>query len=266
MSDFQPPDIDPKWWSNPWWEAPDYQLDYGLSLEQIRHTVERLRHLFDESWVQDAFSAGARNAILPILFGGQGLIPFENLMWLGRIAVSVAPIPTVARPLRELIGPKTQATLFEMEVASWAVQTGWEIEFLKPGGDGKTPDLKVRKGDQTSWIECKRFEPDDWEGWATELVHQINGHVHTKGGSQSPSFDIQFEPRLCDLIWQEDPIRRAVLEEIAVCIADAVVKAFSNTLPTSVRIPNIAEIRVRNDWNTTQRGIGGIQISPRPRC
>lgn len=266
MSDFQPPDIDPKWWSNPWWEAPDYQLDYGLSLEQIRHTVERLRHLFDESWVQDAFSAGARNAILPILFGGQGLIPFENLMWLGRIAVSVAPIPTVARPLRELIGPKTQATLFEMEVASWAVQTGWEIEFLKPGGDGKTPDLKVRKGDQTSWIECKRFEPDDWEGWATELVHQINGHVHTKGGSQSPSFDIQFEPRLCDLIWQEDPIRRAVLEEIAVCIADAVVKAFSNTLPTSVRIPNIAEIRVRNDWNTTQRAIGGIQISPRPRC
>ena len=29
-------------------------------------------------------------------------------------------------------------------MASWLVEPGWDVEFLKPANDKKTPDIKVR--------------------------------------------------------------------------------------------------------------------------
>ena len=192
-------------------------------------------------------------------------MPFTHLMWLGRIALAVTHIPGIGSRLDELCGRKTRATLFELEVASWLAEEGWHVEFVKPAKDSRTPDLEVKKGNACSWIECKRLEPEQWEEWATELTHEVILKIHQRGGTQLPSFDVLFEPRLSDLTWQDLRIRRGVLEETASRIVDAITLAFSTTPPTSVSVPGIAVIRVREDRDSTQRGLGGIQISPQAK-
>ena len=256
---------DPKWWANPWWEEAGYQTEYGLRLEEIRCAIDVLRRLFDETWTQNALRGPMPNIVLAILFGGQGLWPFRDLMWLGRIALSVERIAGVTRRLGELCGPKTRATLFELEVASWLVEAGWGVEFVKPVKDKKTPDLKVSKGSVSSWIECKRFEPEQWEEWATELTHEIIRKIHERGGPSLPSYDVLFEPRLSDLTWGDERMRRGTLEEIATRIVEGITVAFSTTPAKSVSVAGVAQIVVRADRDSTQRGLGGIQISPQAK-
>jgi hypothetical protein len=252
--------LNPRWWEVAWWEDPSYAAESRLSLDEIRGAIAATRSLFDEAWTQKALKGPLPNAVLAVLFGGQGLTPFSHLMWLGRIALAVAKTPGVVRRLEELGGQKARATLFELEVASWFIEEGWQVEFLKPTNNSKTPDMQVRKGEILSWVECKRFEPEQWEDWATDLTNEIILRIH-RHGPQLPSFDVLFEPRLADLNWQDPQIRRAVLEEVADRIIAAATTAFSTTPPASVSIPGVAVIRVREDHNGTQRGIGGIQVS-----
>lgn len=265
MTEVEKADRDPDWWATPWWEEPIYQAEYRLSLEEIRVAIEAMRSLFDEAWTKKALRGPFPNVVLTILYGGRGTMPFENLMWLGRIALSVSRIPSVASRLGDLSGPKTRATLFELEVASWLVEAGWSVEFMKPAKDRRTPDLKVSKDSMNSWVECKRFEPEQWEEWATELTHQIIRRIHERGGPLLPSFDVLFEPRLSDLTWDDDQVRRGILEEIASRIVEGIALAFSSTPAKSVSIDGIAEICVRADRDNTQRGLGGIQISPQAK-
>lgn len=253
--------MNPRWWEFAWWEDPSYATESGLSIEEIRGAINANRALFDEVWAQKALEGPLPNAVLAILYGGQGLMPFSNLMWLARIARAVAPIPGVGRRLEELCGQKTRATLFELEVASWLIEEGWQVEFLKPTNDSKTPDLQVRKDEILSWVECKRFEPEQWEDWTTELTHEIILRIHQRSGPQLPSFDVLFESRLSDLTWHDPRIRQGILEEVADRISAAVSVAFSTTPPASISVPGIGVIRVREDRSGTQRGIGGIQIS-----
>lgn len=126
--------------------------------QQAAADFRQRKGLFDETWTRRALEIGPPNAVIPILFGGKGLWPFQNLMWLAHIARAVSRFPTVRRPLRELIGSRTKATLFELEVAAWFVEQGWEIEFLKPSNDRRSPDIRIQKGALCSSIECKRFD------------------------------------------------------------------------------------------------------------
>src|SRR6185312_9644918 len=96
--------LNPVWWADPWWEDVLYQKECGLSLEQIRAAIEHLKRLFDKEWVQAAIQSGPPNAIIPILYGGKGLWPFQDLMWLSGIAGAVRGIPGVQRLLRDLSG------------------------------------------------------------------------------------------------------------------------------------------------------------------
>ncbi|WP_277850706.1 hypothetical protein [Moellerella wisconsensis] len=49
------------------------------------------------------------------------------------------------------------SVLFEMVVAICYVRNGWEVEFIPETRAHKTPDLLVKKGDETYYVECKRL-------------------------------------------------------------------------------------------------------------
>ncbi|HCN84424.1 MAG TPA: hypothetical protein DIT07_12505 [Sphingobacteriaceae bacterium] len=49
------------------------------------------------------------------------------------------------------------STLFELAVAALYKNNGWSVEFLKERLKSKTPDLKVSKGKEIFWVECKRL-------------------------------------------------------------------------------------------------------------
>lgn len=253
----------PAWWSDPWWEDDFYQRECGLSLEQIRASIEDLKKLFDDQWVKAAFEAGPPNVIISILYGGKGLWPFQNLMWLSRIAAAVAGIPGLRHPLQNLVGKKSKAALLELEVASWFVEKAWQVEFLKPNSKHKMPDLKVQKNGIAAAIECKRFEPEKWEGWEEQLTWTIIDRLNKQQSINSPCFDVIYEPRLSDLIPEDEKIRAAVRDELAERIAKAAFEACISAPPRSVSVPGIAEIKPRPDiQGIGPHEVGGIEISP----
>jgi hypothetical protein len=258
---------EPKWWSDPWWEGVDYQQESGLSLGQIRAAIDALAQVFDEAWTRRALQAGPPNAVIPILFGGRGLWPFAKLMWLARIARAVSSSPSLHRPLRELIGERTKATLFELEVASWFGEQSWAIEFLKPSRKQRSPDIQVQKGELRSAIECKRFESEQWEEWASTLSWALIHRLRAYTGPETPRFDILFEPRLSDLVWGDDAVvRTGILEEVAQCIEDAVRHALQAMPPTSVSVPGLAHICFASGTEKGGlHGIGGIEVSPQAK-
>ncbi len=47
--------------------------------------------------------------------------------------------------------------LFELIVAICYLKNGWEVEFIPETGAHKTPDLKVVKGNDIFYVECKRL-------------------------------------------------------------------------------------------------------------
>lgn len=261
------PDWNPQWWLDPWWEHADYQHESKLSLEQIRAAVDALRQLFDGAWTERAMQVGPPNAVIPILFGGRGLIPFSNLMWLARIAQALSDVPTVQRPLRDLMTSKTKATLFELEVASLFAEQGWAVEFLKPSGERRSPDIQVQKSGLCSAIECKRFGSEQWEEWASSLSLELIQRTQTNADTDLPRFEIIFEPRLSDVVWGDDAVlRAAMLEEIAVRIADGVREATAASPPTSVSVEGIANVRlVPGVEKGGLQAIGGIEISPQAK-
>ncbi|MBM3108865.1 hypothetical protein IIE18_27475 [Pseudomonas sp. V1] len=51
------------------------------------------------------------------------------------------------------------SVLFELIVAIAYAEQGWEVEFIPEiRGGGKTPDLKVVRGDEILFVECKRLQ------------------------------------------------------------------------------------------------------------
>ncbi len=253
--------LEPLWWRDPWWEDPIYQQEHSATLDQILSFVAAARTLFDEEWMRRAIAMGPPNAIIPILCGGKGLWPFQNLMWLGRLASLLVSLPTVHRPLRDLIGPKSRSTLFEMEVASWFVENGWDVEFLKPQ-TAKTPDIGISKGGLHSAIECKHFKAEKWEDWAEVLSMNVIQRIAREGLANAPSHEILFEPRLSDLASGEDAVKAAIQEEIAERICAAAKQAFATDPPLSQNIPGIARINLRPELPGSQLSVGGIEVSP----
>lgn len=44
------------WWSDPWWEAEEYQAKLGLA--EIRARIAGLTSIFDRSWILRALEVG----------------------------------------------------------------------------------------------------------------------------------------------------------------------------------------------------------------
>lgn len=258
--------FDPDWWANAWWEQSLYQEESKLTLEDIRGRIESLKMLFDREWAEFALGVGPPNVALAILNGGQGLWPFQNLMWLGKIAKAVAPLPGVRLPTKDLCSEKTWSALFELEVASWFAELGWQTEFLKPSNEKKTPDLKLELAGVVTAIECKRFGSEQWEEWAENLTWTLLRQRQGYESSNGPCVDVIYDPRLTDIFWGEVGTREAVRDELAERIGLAVREATQSDPPRSVRIPGIAEVRLRPDLEGYGiHGVGGIQVSPQAK-
>ena len=254
----------PRWWTDPWWEGSEYQAEHGVSLAQIRAPIDALKSLFGETWTRRAIEAGPPNAVLPCSLWRTGALAVSEPHLAGVILRwRLSKVPSTDRLIRDLIGPKTRAALFEMEVGSWFSELGWDIEFLKPSAERKRPDIAISSGNIASAIECKRFDSEKWEEWAEALsMKLIQIRSAPDGATAAPSHDILFEPRLSDLVWGSDPIKMGILDELADRISAAVRQSLSANPPCPVRIAGVAEIRPRPENPGSQRGIGGIEITP----
>jgi len=213
------------WWSDPWWEDPMYLEDIMLSLDGVLARINVLKRYFNAEWLQRAHTAGPPNSVIPILIGGKGIWPFQNLMWLGSILHSLVDVSTVNRPLENLIGTRTRSSLFELEAASWFANSGWTVEFPKTRNDKKTPDIIIQRSGIESAIECKKIEPEQWEEWVERLHFAVLRRLDDPAVPQDVSFDVILQPRLSDVNPKDTSFQSAIIEEISDDIARALVAA-----------------------------------------
>jgi hypothetical protein len=259
-----PPDpmpnaIDPCWWKNPWWEAPEYQAEFQVSLAAIRALIDALKRLFNEAWMRRALALQQRNAVVAALCAPGGSWCFRDLLWLGHIASALCRLQTVYRPLKELIGDKSDSTLFEMEVASWFAAASWDTTFLKQQQALPTPDLRIAKDGLECHIECKRAGAEAWKKWADNLSLRVL-RVLSRERTEVP-YEFAFEPQLSQLRLTEDSLQEGLLDELAERLLVSLRLAVDQSPPVNVAMPGIGELRMRPDWPRGQSGIGGIQVS-----
>jgi hypothetical protein len=191
-------------------------------------------------------------------------------MWLGGIFSAISDVPTLERPLRDLIGLKSHAALFEIQAGSWFRSRLWTVLFPKTRNDRKSPDLEIEKSGIRSAVECKRITREQWEEWAEQLGFAVLQRLRDPRLESLVSFNIEFEPRLSDINSRFDEInckpdefRRIVADEIA----DRVVREILSALPITdlnrvLHIPGIALVKFFPDRPQSQRGVGGIRVSP----
>jgi hypothetical protein len=251
----------PIWWTDPWWEDSIYQKDYGLSLEEIRSSIDATRLMFDEEWTRQALEVGPPNVVLAILYGGKGSWPFENLMWLGKIAAGCSQASGVRRQLKQLMGQKTWGTLLELEVASWFVEDEWKVEMLKTNSELPTPDLLVQKNGVAAAVECKRFGAEQWEEWTQDLTMLLLRRMRKFENPNSPSFDVLLSPRISDLVWEEEDFRWGIQEELVAKICQSIHDATHSQPPRTIETPGICTVNFRPENPGSQRGVGGVEIS-----
>ena len=86
------------------------------------------------------------------------IAPFFALI--GRYLDQLQKMPGFDARAKSLLNPNNRNpdnTLYEIAVAISYHRNGWQVEFLLELSSIKTPDLRVTKGAQSYWVECKRF-------------------------------------------------------------------------------------------------------------
>lgn len=252
------------WWSDPWWEGADYQQ--VLPLAEIKSRIEHLTMVFDQAWMRRATEFGPPNAVIPLLLGGRGLWPFQDIMSLGRTIRAIAQAPGFHRKVSDLIGEKSHATLFECQAAELIGQDKWRISFPAEA-EYPTPDIVGEKDGGTVSIECKRLEPQGWEKWARNLGMSVITAPLVRQLDKCVT-NIEFDQRLTELLTQDEKTSDGLLAEVAERVASLLSDiSEAKTLPATRRIEDVVSVSVDHYQGDGHQGAaGGIGISPHAKA
>lgn len=249
------------WWTNPWWEGEIYQAHSHMSVSAIRDAVEVLKNGFDARWTQKAIKVGPPNAVLARLVGGTGLWFFEDIMTLARTISALSGAQGLARKLNDLIGERTHATLFELQIAELLGGDGWALEF-PPESTSPTPDIVASKAGRIVAIECKKLGEELWEEWARQLGIEALRAATGFHMRQDRAVDIEFDQRLSELLTSDEDASRGLLDEILSRVSGAAASLLEQeTVPAEVDIACIASIAVSPRREGHAGSAGGIEIS-----
>jgi hypothetical protein len=257
QNDIKPPR---EWWQDPWWEDEAY-LDQGLPLEEIRERIDVVKRHCNVDWLRRATEADARNAILPYL-GPKGLVPWHALMTFGRTLRAVEQADGFVHKFRALIGSCSAATLFEMQAAELFHRMGFRIAFPRSPSE-RHPDVTATRNGQSLAIECKQLMTARAETWAQYLGLAMIDKIGATADGNLRGVDVEFEPDLPDLSFDDKPgWNRGLVEEIVTRIRAALRSiAQMNPRPESLRLPGIGKIRVRPDATSLSGSICGVPLS-----
>lgn len=121
---------------------------------------ESARIAFHEDWMAwylYIIESIHERPVVDELYQGSRIYPFFSAI--GRHIELAKKIKGIDSKLHEILNGKNNqpdATLFEIMVAITYARNGWVVEFIPEKPTEKTPDLLVRKGGVSFYVECKR--------------------------------------------------------------------------------------------------------------
>lgn len=166
-------------------------------------------------------------------FQGARIVPiFKRL---GQDLEELLQIDGIRRKVKNIIKVrKSEADplIFEILVALLWKKNGWITTFLNESKTGKTPDLKVEKGGETFFIECKRQKKSsDYVYRETKKRQILISHINKELLKRNLLLDIVFHVELESL---EDTYLKELFSEYF----------NSSTIPSNICVPGILDIRI----------------------
>jgi len=242
-----------------------YQENTGFTLPEIRQRIGTLRRHLTSDWTRRAEGAGVSSPILPFLHG-QGLSPFTALMSFSRTLGAAEQANNFARKFRDLIGPASHATLFEMEVAEILHRADWWIDFPIAVAS-PTADIHAHKNAVCIGIECKRLLTARAETWAQALSAAVIGTIGAESALDHAGIDVVFDPSIADLSFEgRDAWNHGIVDEIRERIATVVQELTrSGTTTARVRIDGVGEVIFAPSHTSLRGSVGGIPLSAQTR-
>jgi hypothetical protein len=236
-----------RWWENAWWEDPQCEIHFTVPRQAVSRGAAAMHLHFDDAWYRDLAATPRPNLLFPKLCLERSTFALEFIASFGARLERLKDADNLQRPLKVLRESYGDSALLELEAAEAFAESGFQISFPVEG-PARSPDILARKGDQLIAIECKRLGDEQWEGWESELMHEISRALPHEHDRQEIVVEVVLNRRLSEVRFggaEYDVINRAVMESLKQSILDAVGFALSqNKLPVEITLPDIARIRI----------------------
>ncbi|MDE0854256.1 MAG: hypothetical protein OSA97_07520 [Nevskia sp.] len=249
------------WWGDPWWESPQNRSHSPLSIAEIQQRIGTLKQHFNEQWVRKALARDPAHPVVRYFWGATGTHPFDDLMWIGALMTEAAPTKGLPGKVAELIEQDALATQFEIQVAAVLAAGGWPVRFISRVKESKTPDLVADMLGIPVAIECKRLGREAWEQWVMKLMVQT-GKTLRRPHLAGWDVEVLFNPRLSELLMDDDAINQAMLAEIDDRISDLLASIDVARCPEIFHVAEVASLEAhKRVAGRPTPGIGGVEIS-----
>lgn len=106
-----------EWWIDPWWEAPDCNTHFPVSLDAVQRGATELRKHFDAGWYKKLANEPRKQMIFPMLRLHRSTVALEFIAGFGARLERLKDTPNVQRPIKALKESDGEAAFFELEAA-----------------------------------------------------------------------------------------------------------------------------------------------------
>ena len=249
------------WWSAEWWLEAEYVERYGEA--EIRDNIDALKRHFTQEWSQEVLRKRiAPNAIVPILGGGRGWMPFSRLMSAGRTLKLLEGAGGLSGKIADLKTEKSQSAYFELQIGARFAASGYQIGFVSESKIAKRHDIDANSNEHSFAIECKRLEQMAWERWGHELMVGLSDLISAPNIPPGLQVQIELHPDLSILRMEGE--EEAFTEAIVQGLKDELTRQVDKLIeqPGEVLIPGIALVRVIPSESDGHGSLSGFPPSP----
>ncbi len=184
------------WSVNPWWLKDNWLEVIPRTPEQVQAAFQYLRQVFDADWLRAYSGEPVENLLLrSVLYGGDAFRR-AHLILLAERLQRLQEAPGIHVLVSALKGRgESDAADMELELADIFFQKGFQVEFPIPKpSKGKTPDIRISKGNERLAIECKLLKIGELPAWLNAAFSAATSEVFGLAKVHGFAGQFQFEP------------------------------------------------------------------------
>jgi len=155
------------WSIDAWWLKDNWVKVISRTPEQVHDAFEYLKHVFGPAWLRAYNGHPIENAFLRAVFYERSAFARRHLILLSECLQRLKDVKGLYVVVRGLRGrSESDAAEMELFLADHFFQEGYEIEFPDPKKlEGKSPDIRLRIGNERLAIECKMLWIGEVPAW-----------------------------------------------------------------------------------------------------
>jgi len=183
-----------EWWVDPWWLADNWFQVVPRPAKEVEGAFEYLKQVFDAQWLRSYKGELIENVFLRSILYQRTAFQREYLISLSeqlQRLQNVTGLHVVTSGLRKR--EESDAASMELNLADVFFVEGYAVEFPVPKpSKGKTPDIRLTKGNDQIVIECKRLMVGKLPAWLDNAYHMASSGIMDAAGAAGLAVKFDF--------------------------------------------------------------------------